>query len=54
MHGGGFEGTIQGFVPNDLTADYIKTQTALFGEGSVHVLRIRPLGAVIDLLGVEP
>ena len=44
VHGGGFGGTIQAFVPNDLLESYISTIEGVFGKGSCYVLKIRPLG----------
>ena len=44
VHGGGFGGTIQAFVPNDLLESYINTIEGVFGKGSCYVLKIRPLG----------
>lgn len=44
VHGGGFAGTIQAFVPNDLLSTYKNAVEAVFGEGSCYVLLIRPLG----------
>lgn len=44
VHGGGFAGTIQAFVPNDFVDDYKKAMDAVFGEGSCHILIIRPVG----------
>ena len=46
VHGGGFAGTVQAFVPFDMLEQF-KTQidTAL-GEGACHVLSIRPEGGV--------
>ncbi len=44
VHGGGFAGTIQAFVPNDMLDTYKKTLEGVFGEGSCHVLIIRPVG----------
>lgn len=44
VHGGGFAGTIQAFVPNDMLNTYKKTIEGVFGEGSCHVLIIRPVG----------
>ncbi len=44
VHGGGFAGTIQAFVPNDILDTYKKTLEGVFGEGSCHVLIIRPVG----------
>ena len=43
-HGGGFAGTIQAFVPNDMLDEYKNTIDRVFGEGSCHVLIIRPFG----------
>ena len=44
VHGGGFAGTIQAFVPNDMLDEYKNTIDRVFGEGSCHVLIIRPFG----------
>ncbi|MBQ7638843.1 MAG: galactokinase [Clostridia bacterium] len=44
VHGGGFAGTIQAFVPNDLLCEYKKRLEAVFGEGACYVLKIRPVG----------
>ena len=44
VHGGGFAGTIQAFVPNDMLDKYKKTIEGVFGEGSCYVLIIRPVG----------
>lgn len=44
VHGGGFAGTIQAFVPNYLTGDYAKEMERIFGDGSCYVLSIRPVG----------
>ena len=44
VHGGGFAGTIQAFVPNDMLDEYKSTIEGVFGEGSCHVLIIRPVG----------
>lgn len=46
VHGGGFAGTIQAFVPTAKVAAYVKAMDALFGEGSAKVLTIRPAGAM--------
>ena len=46
VHGGGFAGTIQAFMPENATADYAKLMNSVFGEGSTYVLRIRSKGAV--------
>jgi galactokinase len=44
VHGGGFAGTIQAFVPNELADKYRESMDALFGEGSCKKLRIRNAG----------
>ena len=44
VHGGGFAGTIQAFVPLDLLETYRTQIEALFGEGACYVLSIRPFG----------
>ena len=44
VHGGGFAGTIQCYIPSELLADYKKAIEAVFGENSCCVLNIRPVG----------
>ena len=44
VHGGGFAGTIQCFIPDDLLDDYKKAIELVFGSGSCYVLSIRPVG----------
>ena len=46
VHGGGFAGTIQAFVPNDLLEDFKSGIESVLGEGSCYVLSIRPQGGV--------
>ncbi|MBP0963745.1 MAG: galactokinase [Oscillospiraceae bacterium] len=46
VHGGGFAGTIQAFVPNDKLDTFTDTMDNLFGKGSCHKLYIRPCGGV--------
>jgi len=46
VHGGGFAGTIQAFVPNNLIDKYIATLEHTFGVGQCHKLFIRSKGAV--------
>lgn len=46
VHGGGFAGTIQAFVPNDKLDAFTDTMEKLFGKGSCHKLYIRPCGGV--------
>ena len=45
VHGGGFAGTIQAFVPADKVAQFKATMDACFGDGACLVLLIRPEGA---------
>ena len=45
VHGGGFAGTIQVFIPTARFADYVKFMERYFGEGSVVPLTVRPLPA---------
>ena len=46
VHGGGFAGTVQAFVPQDMLKDFKKGIEDVFGEGMCHVLSIRSLGGV--------
>ena len=46
VHGGGFAGTIQAFVPFGLVEEYRSVIDSAFGAGACHVLRIRPYGAI--------
>jgi len=46
VHGGGFAGTVQAFVPFELLEDFRKGIDAALGEGACHVLSIRPQGGV--------
>ena len=45
VHGGGFAGTIQAFVPKRLLDKYINTLEHIYGKGSCHNLFIRHQGA---------
>jgi galactokinase len=45
VHGGGFAGTIQAFVPQKLLNKYIKTLEHVYGKDSCHNLFIRHQGA---------
>ncbi len=47
VHGGGFAGTIQAFVPDDLLDAYVKKLEASYGKGACTVLSIRPEGAAM-------
>lgn len=47
VHGGGFAGTIQAYVPLDRLDDYKKLMEDAFGPGSCTALMVRPEGAVM-------
>ena len=50
VHGGGFGGTIQAFVPKDLLDKYVSTLEHVYGKGSCHKLFIRSKGSIkLDL-----
>ncbi|MBQ4625674.1 MAG: galactokinase [Clostridia bacterium] len=46
VHGGGFAGTIQAFVPADTLDEFKSKICSVFGEKSCYVLNIRPEGGV--------
>ncbi len=46
VHGGGFAGTIQAFVPSEDAEGFRAYMDSALGEGSCLILRIRPYGAV--------
>ena len=46
VHGGGFGGTAQAFVPLDMLARFKEQTEAVLGQGSCHVVTIRPVGGV--------
>ena len=46
VHGGGFAGTVQAFVPNDMLETFRAGIDGALGEGACHVLSIRPQGGV--------
>lgn len=46
VHGGGFAGTIQAYVPEDMTEFYIKEIEKIFGKGKCYKLSIRPCGGI--------
>ena len=51
VHGGGFAGTIQAFVPEDLLDKFINVMTSAFGENTCYVLNIRPIGGTEIMQG---
>lgn len=46
VHGGGFAGTIQLFLPNRVLEQYSALMKPVFGQDAVHALTIRALGTV--------
>ena len=46
VHGGGFGGTIQAFVPNEMVKQYKEEIERVFGDGTCHQMRIRPVGGI--------
>ena len=46
VHGGGFAGTVQAFVPQHLLNKYVETLEHTFGKGKCHKLFIRPQGSI--------
>ncbi len=46
VHGGGFAGTIQAFVPKAKSAAYKAALDGIFGEGSCRLMKIRPVGGI--------
>jgi len=46
VHGGGFAGTVQAFVPMDMLDAFVAGIDSALGEGACHVLSIRPQGGV--------
>ncbi len=47
VHGGGFAGTIQAFVPDGLLSGFKDGMEAVLGEGKCHILHIRPQGGCV-------
>lgn len=46
VHGGGFAGTVQAFVPTALKDEFTSVMDGAFGKGACAVLNIRPEGAI--------
>ncbi len=47
VHGGGFAGTIQAFVPEADAEEFCRRMDAVLGEGRSNILQIRPFGGVV-------
>lgn len=46
VHGGGFAGTIQVFMPDEILDGYLKMIKNIFGKKSIEILCIRPVGSI--------
>lgn len=47
VHGGGFAGTIQAYVPRQKETAFQQGMEAVLGQGCCHFLRIRPVGGAV-------
>ena len=47
VHGGGFGGTAQAFVPLDMLEDFKIRVEAVLGAGTCHILSVRPIGGAM-------
>ena len=47
VHGGGFAGTIQAFVPTDALESFVAGMETVTGQGACHVLNFRPVGTTV-------
>ncbi len=46
VHGGGFAGTIQAYVPKEYVSEFASMMNSVFGDNACLILSIRPEGAV--------
>ena len=47
VHGGGFAGTIQAFVPTESVSEFCERMELMLRKGCCHVLTIRPVGGIV-------
>lgn len=47
VHGGGFAGTIQAFVPTKSVSEFCERMELMLRKGCCHVLNIRPVGGIV-------
>lgn len=47
VHGGGFAGTIQAFVPTESVSEFCGKMELMLRKGCCHVLNIRPTGGIV-------
>jgi len=53
VHGGGFAGTVQAFVPLELVEEFKTGMERVLGEGCCHVLQISPDGGMRETGGTD-
>ena len=46
VHGGGFAGTVQAYVPLDMLEEFCRKTDTILGAGRCRVLRLRPVGGL--------
>lgn len=46
VHGGGFAGTIQAFIPNEIVLEYKSAMENIFGAGCCYILKVRKYGGM--------
>lgn len=46
VHGGGFAGTIQAFVPAEMVKEYKTKMEHVYGDGACYQMKIRPVGGI--------
>ena len=46
VHGGGFAGTVQAFVPSEYVETFRRDVDLVMGEGACMIMRVRPYGAI--------
>ena len=48
VHGGGFAGTLQAFVPESMAPSFVASMDNILGEGACHMLTVSPVGGNMD------
>ena len=46
VHGGGFAGTVQAFVPQEILDNFKENIEKIVGKNNCHILSIRPVGGI--------
>lgn len=46
VHGGGFAGTVQAFVPQEILDSFKENIENIVGKNNCHILSIRPVGGI--------